>query len=431
MKRAYINANIITGDASDEVIRDGCIIVNGLGKLAFVGRTNEAALGQLETIDLKGRYVMPGLINAHIHMFTQGGPVKNMDSKQAAKFMKFLKTRIGQRVMKKLYAYNTSAFINAGVTTVRDVGSFMNYDLMMKELIEKGEVVGPRIICSGGIITPTGGHGCEMPGTVVCDGPIEFAKAVRHHYHLKTDWIKICNTGGVSDAKYVGEAGMPHMTFEEIQAACTEAHKRNMMVASHCESTEGIIDALRAGVDTIEHGADFDEEIAEMFKNNRKALRGYTSLIPTLAAAGGLVNNKEKFIDNEGNRIVLGNAERISQGCIDGFQKALKYGVKLGMGTDVSVPNVTAYNTYQELLLYKDNSDLTNLEIIELATKANAEVLDIDHLTGCLKVDLDADFIVLKGNPLKDLNNIKDPVHVVTRGYFIEKPTYKTVEGVD
>lgn len=428
MRRAYINANIITGNKDDNVIQNGVIIVDDFGKLEYVGKQFDK---EIEKVDLGGKYVMPGLINAHIHMFTPGSPTTDMNPEKAAKFMKMLRTGIGKKLMKRLYRRNVETFVNCGVTTVRDVGSYMDYDLKIRSHIEKGEVVGPRVLCSGGIVTSSGGHAAGLPGSNVADGKDEIMKAVRENFHKGVDWIKICNTGGVADSKFVGEAGLVYMRDDEVEIAVEEAHKRRLMVASHTESTEGLIQALKAGVDTIEHGADFDEEIAQLFLKNPKALRGYTSLIPTLSAAKGLVNNKDKFVDSPGNKVILANAKLIADGCIAGFQKALKYDIKVGVGTDSSVPYVTPYNTYKELVFFKENSNLSNTEIIEIATKQTADILNVGDVTGELKTGMDADFIVLDKNPLDDLNNIKDPTHVINRGYFIENPSYKKVKGID
>ena len=430
--RAYRNATIINGDATVEVIEKGTILVDEQGIISAIGKVEDVKIpAGCPVVDLTGKYVMPGLINAHVHLFMPGGPRKEMIGKKTERLLKLVNTPIGKLYVRKMYRDDAKTAVNAGITTVRDVGSINYEDLRLAEEINSGKRPGPRVICSGTLITPTGGHGCTIPGTLVVDGPWEFRKAVRENYHHQVDWIKICNTGGVSDAKFVGEAGMPHMTVEEIEAVCDEAHKRNLMVASHCESTQGIRDALAAGVDTIEHGADIEEDMVELFLNNPKTLRGYTCLIPTISAGSGLVEHADTFEDNEQNRIMLDNSEIIRQGCVDGLKKALKYGIKVGIGTDASVPFCTHYNTWRELVYFKKNSELSNKEILSIATKQTAEILDIDKITGTLDAGKAADFMVTSKNPLDDLRNIEKPVHVIARGEFIEQPKYKKITGCE
>lgn len=428
-QRAYINATIINGDKSKDVMQNGTILVDKIGNISAIGTDVDIPNG-CPTVDLSGKYIMPGLVNGHLHYFLTGAPRRDMVGSKAKNLMKFVKTRLGKKLVTRIYKKNVQTSVHSGVTTARDVGSIYYNDLKMRDLINAGKIDGPRIVCCGTLIAPTGGHGCSIPGTCIADGPLECIKAVREHYHHQVDGIKICNTGGVSDAKYVGEAGAPHMTVEEIEAVCKEAHKRGYLVASHCESTQGMRDALAGGVDTIEHGSDIEDDMVNLFFNNPKTLRGYTSLIPTIAAGSALYEHRDYLLQDEAHKIVIENSKLIMEGCIKGLQKAVKYGIKVGIGTDASVPFVTQYNTWMELCYFKEHTDLTNEDVIEIATKDTAEIIGVGDITGTLDVGKSADFIVLEKSPLDDLKNIKKPLHVIANGKFIEKPEYKEIEGV-
>lgn len=429
--RAYVGATVINGDKNVPVIENGLILVDEEGMIIAIGAVGEVDVPEgVEIIDLAGKYVMPGLINGHTHLFLDGRPQKDMTAAGSKLIMGLLDTFIGRWLIYGLYKRNTKTFVNSGVTTLRDVGSFFNMDLKVRDAIKAGKLDGPRIIASGAIICPTGGHGSQFPGTLVADGVPEVLRAVRTNYHHGVDWIKICSTGGVTDAKFVGEAGLPHMSVEEIRAVCEDAHRRHLLVASHCESTAGMRDCLEAGVDTIEHGGHIEDDMVELFLDNPHTLRGYTSLIPTLAAARGIWDNRDYLKTSKAHEIILENCRLVMEGCVAGFQKALETGIKIGVGTDSSVPFVTPYNTYHELLLFEQASDLTPLEIIHIATKETAEIINVDYLTGTLDAGKAADFIVLAKNPLEDLHNLKQPHMVVAAGKLYDTPKYKEIEGV-
>ena len=429
--RAYVGARIINGDKNVPVIENGVVLVNEEGVINAIGAKEEVRIPEgVETMDLAGMYIMPGLINAHTHLFLDGRPQKDMTAARSSFIMRLLNTFIGRWLIYGLYKRNVRTFVNSGVTTLRDVGSFFNMDLKVRNAINAGKLDGPRVISSGAIICPTGGHGSQFPGTLVADGVAECLRAVRTNYHHGVDWIKICSTGGVTDAKFEGEAGLPHMSVEEIRAVCEDAHRRHLMVASHCESTAGMRDCLEAGVDTIEHGGVIEEDMVEMFLKNPRTLRGYTALIPTLAAARGIWDHRDYLKPSKAHEIILKNCRLVMEGCVAGFQKALETGIKVGVGTDSSVPFVTPYNTYHELLLFEQASSLTPLEIIHIATKETAEIINMDYLTGTLDEGKAADFIVLEKSPLEDLHNLKQPAMVVAAGKLFDAPKYKEIEGV-
>ncbi|WP_410993684.1 amidohydrolase family protein [Bacillus cereus] len=238
-----------------------------------------------EQIDIKKQYVMLGLINAHAHLFSDGTPKGLSFSEDVLNFgIKLLDTRFGKKFIYNRMKKNALVALKSGVTTMRFVGEFFYQDVKLRDDIQAEKVIGPDLLVSGFFISATGGHGAPYLA-LETDGPWDGVKNVRKNVRQGVGLIKICVIGGVTDAKTIGEAGRIQLTEEEVLAICKEAHKIGMMVAAHVESTEGVRIALKGGVDTIEHGAQMDDEIISLYKQNPNALRGYTSLIPTFQAA--------------------------------------------------------------------------------------------------------------------------------------------------
>lgn len=179
--------------------------------------------------------------------------------------------------------------LNSGVTTLRGLGEYDNEAVALGRESESGQWLGPRIMASGPLLAITGGHGAELGVARIVDAPWEGRKAVRQNLRLGATSIKIAATGGVTDAKVVGEAGRPQMTTEEMTAICEEAHSAGVLVAAHAQSPEGVLRSLKAGVDTIEHGSAMTDEIVELFHDNPKSLRGWSAFDATLLAAAPLV----------------------------------------------------------------------------------------------------------------------------------------------
>lgn len=241
--------------------------------------------------------------------------------------------------------------------------------------------------------------------------------------------MKICTTGGVTDSKFIGGTECTHLTVEETKAIVNEAHRRNIMVASHCESTQGMRDCLEAGVDTIEHAATIEPDMIEQFLHNPKALRGYTDVVPTLLAGGAL--HEHPFEDTPANRIVMANSRHVAEGSDNAMKTAVERGIPVAIGTDSSVPFCTPYNTYMELVKMQELTGISTLETIDYATKGTAEVLNIGDVTGTLDVGKSADFIILAKNPLEDLHNIKKPEQVVAMGRHYANPHFKEYPGIE
>ncbi|MHA1725235.1 MAG: amidohydrolase family protein [Promethearchaeota archaeon] len=434
---ALINCNIIDGNKDSKIITNGVILVQNEveegkepGKIIKVGKAEEIEIPQgYKKIDLNNQYILPGLINAHCHLFGSGKPIKvmNLSDETMKKLMRLLGTSIGKWISMRMMKKNTQNALNAGVTTLRSMGDPFYLDVKLRKMIEEGKIMGPRLMVAGLGICPTGGHGGAFG--FAADSKGEIRKRIRKNIRSEVDCIKILSTGGVMDARMVGEAGRPQMTVEEIEIACTEAHRGNLLVATHCESTDGIREALEGGVDTIEHGADIPDDLISLFKNNPKALRGYTALSPTISAGMALATLPIK--DTKITPVKFENAKLIEKEMILGLRKAYENGIRFCTGTDASVPYSTHYGVWKELKYYLKYTNMSAQEAIYFATKNTAEILGVGAITGSIEEGKFADLQVVPENPLENIDALGNVTMVVIKGNVIRHPKVKKVKKVE
>ncbi|MHA1820706.1 MAG: amidohydrolase family protein [Promethearchaeota archaeon] len=451
---ALINCRIIDGNKDSPIIEDGIILVENaitgrkhndndndnyddsyndkdtIGKIKAVGRSEDIEVPDgYKIIDLKGKYIMPGLINAHCHLSGSGRPTNLF--KVGDRFMEkvkiLLQSRYVQKLIFKTMKKNAITALNSGVTTLRILGEPVYIDVKLRDKIAQNKLIGPRLMVAGQSLACTGGHGIVI--SYIVDSKTEIRKAIRKNAREKVDWTKLISTGGVMDARKLGEAGRPEMVPEEIETAVMESHRANLMVASHSESTQGILEALESGVDTIEHGAELSPEIIRLFKHNSKSLRGYSALIPTISAGMGIVQLPMDFtrITKETHE----NAKLILQGSIRALQQAYKEKIKLGVGNDASVPYVTHYDLWRELYYFVYYTGMSPQEAIYYATKGNAEILGIDGITGSIEPGKSADMIIVSDNPLEDITRLKNIEHVIIKGIFLKRPKLKKIKKIE
>ncbi|MEC0169134.1 amidohydrolase family protein [Paenibacillus graminis] len=427
---AFKNCNVIYGEAGRGVDTHMTILIHD-GRIQEIGKTSDVAVpGHYQAIDVEGKYVMPGLINAHVHLFADGKPFTLSASEGLLDFAfhHLLDTRLGRSVLKKRMKRNALTALHSGVTTMRSVGEFLYTDVQLRDEIKANQFVGPNLLVSGYFLSVTGGHGAPYLA-LVGDSPWEARRNVRINVKNGVDLIKICVTGGVTDARTVGEAGRLQMTEEEVAAICEEAHKIGMRVAAHVESTEGVRIALKGGVDTIEHGAEMDEEIIRLYRNNPRALKGCTALIPTLQAAYPSAKLDLSLTKVSGT--VKENSRRVYDSMLKGVRQAVEHTIKIGVGTDAAMPYVTHYDLWRELDHFMRQTKLNSRQIIEQVTKANAEILGIDHLTGSIDTGKQADLIVLEQSPLDNIQALADAAMVMVRGNLIQTPSVTRIQAVD
>ncbi|MCG7376233.1 amidohydrolase family protein [Paenibacillus sp. ACRSA] len=433
MNTAYAlkNVNLIHGDANRNLKKNMTLLVNEHGLIQDIGQDHELHIpSHYTTMDLSGKYVMPGLINAHVHLFADGKPFSLSVSEGMLQFAynRILNTSFGRRILKKRMKSNALTALHAGVTTMRSVGEFFYTDVQLRDEINNAEFIGPNLLVSGFFLSVTGGHGAPYLA-LVGDSPWEARRNVRINVKHGVDLIKICVTGGVTDAKMVGEAGRLQMTVEEVAAICDEAHKIGMRVAAHVESTEGVRVALQGGVDTIEHGAEMDDEIIRLYQNNPNSLHGYTALIPTLQA--GYPSASLDTSVTKVSQTVKENSRLVYDSMLRSMRQAIENNITVGIGTDAAMPFVTHYDMWREMDHYMRQTNLSNKHVIDMVTRTNAKILGIDEVTGTLDIGKQADLIVLEQNPLEQIEALSDISMVMVKGNLIDKPSVTKIPQVD
>lgn len=419
MKYAFINGIILDGSKDMKPISDMVILTEDEYILAVV--ENDISFDGYEIIDLKGKYIMPGLINLHVHLPASGKPKKKAsDPKKLVKLVKsnFLFKKFAQRLCEN-YALME---LKSGVTTIRTVGGILDFDSMIRDRIQNNEILGPRILASNMAISVVDGH---MAGSLAYEAKsVEDAK---HYVQMiakdKPDLIKLMITGGVLDAKVKGEPGELKMPSEYVKEACEEAHRLGFKVAAHVESTEGVYVALENGVDTIEHGAKVNPEIIQLFK--RQNASHIVTLSPALPFA-----LFDRSISNV-SEIEQFNGKVVFEGIIDCAKACLENNIPVGLGTDTGCPYVTHYDMYRELVYFHKFCNVSNAFALYTATKRNAQIAGIDDITGSIEVGKCADMIITENNPLDNIEALRNISMVVVKGkilYDIKNKKMKEVE---
>ena len=427
---AITHATVLLGDREGTSIEDATVLVDGNGSITGVGAGLPVPAGT-RIIHGAGKFVAPGLINAHAHLFSDGKPLPAFmtGEKTENKVAAFMHSPFGRRMLYGRAKKNIVTQMNSGVTTIRSLGDVRYEVVRVRNEIEAGDYLGPRVYPSGPLLAATGGHGTPTIA-LVTDDPWTGRRHVRANLRNGVSAIKIAATGGVTDARAIGEAGRPQMTEQEMAAICDEAHNAGVIVAAHAQSPEGLRRCLRAGVDTIEHGSSMDDEIVELFKDNPNALHGSSALVPTLMACLPLVKLDPSITGID--HIVRANAEMILEEMLAGIRAALEHGITIGMGTDSGLTYVTHYNTWRELDYVSRYGGLTPAEALHAATGANARMLGISDLTGGVEVGKQADFVLLGSNPLEDgFRAFDSPVLVSVSGALIEEPAVKRFPDID
>lgn len=416
------NCNLFDGTSDEENLREGVDIYVRDGSIAAITDHGEVEPG-FQRIDCAGKYAIPGLINLHVHLFGTGKPSKALSGGGGAQMLiKITKTALGAKVLDSMVKSGAQAQLASGVTTVRVVGDFHWSDVRLRDRINAGAVRGPRLLVSGPAITVPGGHGDGTFAQTATD-PEELRALVRSHKEHGVDFIKICVTGGVMDAKVKGEPGELKMSLEQTAAVCDEAHKLGFYVASHTESTEGVRVALSGGVDTVEHGAPATPEIIELYKQTGSAdICTISPAIPLckLDPSVTLMNEFTQF-----------NANVVFEGIVQGARDALDAGISVGLGTDSSCPFVTQYDMWREVCYFAKHVGVSPAYALHTATLLNARIAGIAEETGSVEAGKCADIALYDANPLEDLTVLRTPSMVVSRGLLVEHPAAKRLTMVD
>lgn len=420
MKTAYYNGFILDGSV-DMKPQKGLVILTDAEKINDIIPLDKADLKAYEKVDLQGQFIMPGLINLHVHIPATGKPQKKpADPKKLVALM--TSNPLLRKVMDALYAKYASVELMSGVTTIRSVGGVEDCDSRLRDKINSGKVTGPRILAGNAAISVPGGH---MAGSLAYEATSESQAVdlVRKIAADKPDLIKLMITGGVLDAVKKGEPGILKMKPEIVKAACDEAHRLGLPVAAHVESTDGVRVALQNGVDTIEHGAQPDDEIIRLFKERGAA--HITTLSPALPYA-----LFDLSISRCGEMAQF-NGKVVFDGIIACAKACLENDIPVGLGTDTGCPYITHYDMWRELFYFTKYCGVTNTFALYSATKGNAKIVGIDNITGSIEKGKCADFIITKENPLENLEALRNINMVVTRGSIIKNPKVTKMPEVE
>lgn len=422
MKTAYTHCAVFDGCAESTMQQDMTILVDG-DKIAAV-QPGDALIPDGYTVRVcTGQYAVPGLINLHMHLFGSGKPSKALaggGNQQA--ILKMVKKWPGSKVLDGMVAAHLKAALHAGTTTVRAVGDFYYSDVRARKKIANGKLQGPRLLVSGPALTVPGGHGDGTFGETATDAQ-GFAALVAERFAHKVDFIKICVTGGVMDAKKKGEPGELRMNLAQTKAVCAAAHKLGYHVASHTESVEGVRVALAGGVDTIEHGSTVDAETAALYRQHASAL------VCTISPAFPLAKLDTSLTLLP--EVAKYNAVVVWQGIVEGAKAALAAGIPVGLGTDASCPFVAPYDMWREVYYFATQVGVGNAFALHTATLQNAKILDIDKETGSLQAGKCADILFVNQNPLEDLRALRTAAMVVHKGQLIARPHVKKDAAIE
>ena len=416
---ALTNCVILDGSEHMEPQTGKAVCIDG-EKIAEITDAQHIPAGY-ETVDLGGRYVLPGLINMHVHLPASGKPKKKAsDPKKLVKLITScgLMNKIGVNLCE---GYAKTELLS-GVTTIRTVGGVADYDTRIRDLAAAGKILAPRVLASNMAVSVPGGH---MAGSLAYEAhtAAEAAAFVEKIAGDKPDLIKLMITGGVLDAEVVGEPGVLRMPPALVKAACDKAHSLGMLVAAHVESPEGVIVALQNGVDSIEHGAQPTQEMLDLFKE-RGAFQ-ISTISPALPYA--LFDRSISHATYEQQE----NGKIVFDGIIALAKANLASGVPVGLGTDVGCPYITHYDMWRELNHFVKYCGVTPAFALYSATKLNARLAGIGDVTGSVEVGKQADLIVCTDDPLKSPSALRTLDMVVKGGYRIDKPQVKKMPEVE
>ena len=394
MKTVLTNCTIIdcTGKAP---LADMTVVIEGdrIAELKPGTYKQAAGDGKVRVLDLEGGYVLPGLWDAHVHLFdVTPDPRHLLDTESAIDCA----IRGGRQAMDAL---------RAGVTGIRVLGDREFIDLAWKRAFDAGVFIGPRIYGCGQYICATGGHGWDGPNAMEVDGPYEMRKVVREQLKHEADGIKLAVTGGIGTA---GESMYEsQFLLDEIRAATEVAHQKGKRVTVHAGGPGGVKTAIQGGVDCIEHGYYLDDEAIEMMAESD------VFYVPTIRCT-----QDTDFINEESGlpEFFIQKARAGARAHLESLQKALKAGLKIASGADQAPSSEMALREIEHLV----KAGMTEMEALVAATRTTADLCDLEDRLGTVEVGKLADLIVVSANPLEDISNIRKLKLVLKGGNLID-----------
>lgn len=382
-------------DGKDKMI-DGHAVAVEAGKIVRIASTAEFDGFTGETVDTSGGTLMPGLMDAHVHILygAEPNPSVKLEDMSAA-----------QITLRGMEHANTT--LRGGITAIRDCGGREYMEFAIRDACNSGRFLGPSIKAAGRIICMTGGHG-NRHGRIA-DGKDDVIKAVREQIHKGSDLIKLMATGGVMTPGVNPEDA--HYSAEEIAAGIAEATRFHRTTASHAQGAAGILNATLGGVTSIEHGIFMDEECCKAM------LERGTYLVPTLAALANILENASKGIPD----YVVEKAQRCAEAHRKSINMFYKAGGKIALGTDAGTPFNKHGENAQELRHMVENG-IAPIDALHFGTSAAADLLRLDD-RGSIAEGLAADLLIVNGDPSEDILMAADKTNhraVVKNGTLID-----------
>ncbi|HEY7754472.1 MAG TPA: amidohydrolase family protein [Steroidobacteraceae bacterium] len=403
-----IHAGRLIDGVADSPRERVTIVVDG-NRITAVEPGFRAAGAGDSVVDLSGATVLPGLMDMHVHLTSEHSRRSELDN---------VKKGEAERAFDSVvYAERT---LLAGFTSVRNLGDQWGVSIALKRAVEQGKVKGPRVFTSGRSIATRGGHAdasnswgpflySEDPRLdTVCNGPDSCREAVRRRYQDGSDSIKITATGGVLSIAKSGTA--PQFTDEELAAVVSTAHDYGMKVAAHAHGTEGIKRAVRAGVDSIEHGTFMDDEAMRLMRQKG------THYVPTISA-GRWVYDKAQD-PGYFNELVRPKALAVGPQIQDTFAKAWRAGLTIMFGTDCGV---CEHGTNAREFAYMTEAGMPAMAAIKSATMVPATYLEVADRLGSVETGKLADIIAVPGNPLEDISVLQRVTFVMKDGVIYKR----------
>ncbi|HIH88867.1 TPA: amidohydrolase family protein [Candidatus Bathyarchaeota archaeon] len=387
--KAIVGATLIDGSGKKPV-SDSAVVVRG-EKIEAVGKQGDVKVPEgAEVIDASGKWLLPGLIDLHVHLYSSGFvPVPTKGSELAYAGL--------------VASNNLRTALQTGITTLRCVSDRQHIDLAMRDAVERRQIIGPRLLCAGVGICMTGGHGSGIPDTIhEVDGPWAVRKAVREEVKAGVDFIKLLSSHRTDDREF---------TYEEIEAGVDEAHAHGRKCAIHLANFVGTKMAAEAGVDTIEHGSFIDKETAEKMAYNKIVL------VPTLWVKNHIPERTRKTRAEQAKTGIwnltgrdLEQTEAWFNGCVEQLPQTMKLvmskKVRIGAGTD-NVFGDQMFATLPEEIEWLTKYGVGNMDAIESATRVGAEAIGVEKVLGTISAGKYADMIMVKEDPVKDITALK------------------------
>jgi imidazolonepropionase-like amidohydrolase len=390
MAIAFVDGTVVVGDG--RVLEHATVLVKG-ERIEKVVEKNIRIPKDAQKIPMDGQVLLPGFIDSHIHICLDSSPDPMTSALTESQTMTTLKAAKAARQT-----------LLAGITSVRDMGGKDGIDLELKQAINLGLIPGPRMLASGKLICMSGGHGWQVG--LEANGVDAVRKAAREQIKAGVDIVKLMATGGVLTPDV--EPGSEQLTEAEMKAGVEEAHKAGRKTATHAMGTKGILNALRAGIDSIEHGVYLDEEAVSLMVAKN------VPLIPTLSALFNILN---KGIEAGIPAFAVKKTLKVKPFHLESIRMAREAGVSIAMGTDAGTPFNIHGDNLRELKLLVD-CGFSPMDAIEAGTRIAAQVLGMENQLGTIEEGKLADLVLIEGNPLEDIEILlkRELIRLVIKG---------------